>query len=174
MRGHEAGVTAILPLPLGTEPGSDILLTGSYDDNIRVFAVHDYRPGQSPNPKVLAEKNLGGGVWRLKFLDKESEKVGGGERIFTVLASCMHAGTRVLQIRGSKDAEWVIEVVARFEEHKSMNYGSDVQPLRRKEWRGIQKEQEVGVDEAAKDRIIVSTSFYDRLLCVWKFSDRSA
>lgn len=173
MRGHEAGVTAILPLPLGTEPGKDILLTGSYDDIVRVFAVHDYRPGQNSDPKVLAEMNLGGGVWRLKFLDKESEKVGGGMRSFRVLASCMHAGARILEIRGSKDTEWTIEVLARFEEHKSMNYGSDVQPLEKKEWRGIQQEAEHGDAESAKEKVIVSTSFYDRLLCVWKFTDTS-
>ncbi|OBT49105.1 hypothetical protein VE00_00135 [Pseudogymnoascus sp. WSF 3629] len=169
MRGHEAGVTAILPLPLGTEAGKDILLTGSYDDTVRVFATYDYRSGQNSNFKVLAEKKLGGGVWRLKFMDKESEKVADGDRCFRVLASCMHAGARILEVRGSKEGEWTIEVLARFEEHKSMNYGSDVQPLKRKDWRGNKNLDEEGGDDDAKERIIVSTSFYDRLLCVWKY-----
>ncbi|KAL5354366.1 hypothetical protein ACLOAV_000455 [Pseudogymnoascus australis] len=164
MRGHEAGVTAILPLPLGTEAGKDILLTGSYDDTVRVFAAYDYRSGEKSNPKVLLEKKLGGGVWRLKFMDKESEKVADGERCFRVLASCMHAGARILEIRGSKEGEWTIEVLARFEEHKSMNYGSDVQPLKRKDWRGNKNGDEED-DDDAKERTIVSTSFYDRLLC---------
>jgi diphthine methyl ester acylhydrolase len=169
MRGHGAGVTAILLLPLGTEAGKDILLTGSYDDTVRVFAAHDYRSGQNPNPKVLAEKKLGGGVWRLKFMDKESEKVAQGERSFRVLASCMHAGARILEIRGSKEAEWTIEVKGRFEEHKSMNYASDVQPRKKKEWRGNKRGDEEQDNDDAKEITIVSTSFYDRLLCVWKY-----
>lgn len=167
MRGHEAGVTAILPLPLGTEAGKDLLVTGSYDDHVRVFAVHDYRPDQNTRPKALAEKNLGGGVWRLKFLDRESEKVEGGHRVFKVLASCMHAGARILEIEGDKEGEWTIKVLARFEEHESMNYGSDVQPVKRRGWRGLQKE-ELEEDRKVKARNVVSTSFYDRRLCVWK------
>lgn len=171
MRGHEAGVTAILPLPLGTEAGKDLLLTGSYDDFVRVYAVHDYREGQSNAPKVLLEKKLGGGVWRLKFLDRESEKVVGGKRTFKVLASCMHAGSRVLEVTGELHGEWEIKVLARWEENESMNYGSDVQPMRRREWRGVQKE-EVERENDKKDVVIVSTSFYDRRLAVWKM-DRS-
>lgn len=55
---HEAGVTAILPL------ANDLLITGSYDDHIRLIAVPLVGRRQ-----VLAELNLGGGVWRLRMLD---------------------------------------------------------------------------------------------------------
>lgn len=55
---HEAGVTAILPL------ANDLLVTGSYDDNIRLIAA----PAVG-RKRVLAELNLGGGVWRLRMLD---------------------------------------------------------------------------------------------------------
>jgi diphthamide biosynthesis protein 7 len=55
---HEAGVTAILPL------ANDLLITGSYDDNIRLIAAPPVGRRQ-----VLAELNLGGGVWRLRMLD---------------------------------------------------------------------------------------------------------
>lgn len=64
-RAHQAGVTAILPLP----SEQDILITGSYDDNIRVL----YAPLQG-RKQVLAEENLEGGVWRLKMLRAEGEK----------------------------------------------------------------------------------------------------
>jgi hypothetical protein len=40
----------------------------------------------------------------------------------------MHAGSRIVQLSRSGD-EWEFAVLAKFEEHKSMNYGSDVQPL---------------------------------------------
>lgn len=55
---HQAGVTAILPL------ANDLLITGSYDDHIRV--IHAPPIGRR---QVLAELDLGGGVWRLKMLD---------------------------------------------------------------------------------------------------------
>lgn len=55
---HEAGVTAILPL------ANDLLITGSYDDNIRLISAPLVGRKQ-----VLAELNLGGGVWRLRMLD---------------------------------------------------------------------------------------------------------
>lgn len=64
-RAHNAGVTAILPLT----SEQDILITGSYDDNIRVL----YGPLQG-RKQVLAEENLEGGVWRLKMLRAEGEK----------------------------------------------------------------------------------------------------
>jgi len=76
---------------------------------------------------------------------------------YTLLASCMHAGSRIVRLGRSADGsgEWEFRVLAKFEEHKSMNYGSDVQP--------VQSGQEGG------QRTIVSTSFYDKLMCVWQF-----
>jgi diphthamide biosynthesis protein 7 len=79
------------------------------------------------------------------------------ESSYTLLASCMHAGSRIVQLSRSGD-EWEFAVLAKFEEHKSMNYGSDVQPL----IAGAEGEQR------AKS-VIVSTSFYDKLMCVWSF-----
>ena len=69
----------------------------------------------------------------------------------------MHAGTRIVQLSRSGD-EWEFAVLAKFEEHKSMNYGSDVQPLVGGSGVGGRERQR---------RVIVSTSFYDRLMCVW-------
>lgn len=67
----------------------------------------------------------------------------------------MHAGARILRLEGAGDARegelaWEFEVLAKFEEHQSMNYGSDVQ-------------------QGSDGRKVVSTSFYDRLLAVWKW-----
>ena len=70
----------------------------------------------------------------------------------------MHAGSRVVRLcKGQhREREWTFEVVAKFEEHQSMNYGSDVQPG----------------DGQLKS--IVSTSFYDKLLCLWQFDMKDA
>lgn len=133
---HEAGVTAILPLT------TDLMLTGSYDDHVRLIS-------HQPNgrPRCLLECNLGGGVWRLKLLHEDYNDASG----FTILASCMHAGTRVIRLRGdsSEDAGWTFGIIGKFEEHRSMNYGSDAQPGN------------------GSLETIVSTSFYDKLLCLW-------
>lgn len=81
----------------------------------------------------------------------------------------MHAGTRIVQVIHEKkkkkedddeEEEWKFHVLTKFEEHESMNYGSDVQPdLKEKK-----KEKE---EEKERKKKIVSTSFYDRRLCLW-------
>ena len=63
----------------------------------------------------------------------------------------MHAGSRVVRLCKGQDGGWQFEVLARFEEHKSMNYASDVQP------------------SGGTAKSIISTSFYDKLLCLWRF-----
>jgi diphthamide biosynthesis protein 7 len=140
---HGAGVTAILPL------SNDILVTGSYDDHIRI--IHAPPTGRKT---VLAEMNLGGGVWRLKTLSEPKvpfrEKFDASAEVL-LLVSCMHAGTRIVKIVKNTE-DWSFEVLAKFEEHKSMNYGSDIQPGHRE-----------------RLYTFISTSFYDRLLCLWRF-----
>lgn len=168
---HQAGVTAILPLEQapsssGVEESQQqqkplLVLTGSYDDHIRLLALPT--PTSFPRrPKLLAELDLGGGVWRLKDITAAgtttTNSSSGGDYEYTILASCMHAGARVLRLKGpssqqqdeggEEDLEWSFEMLAAFEEHKSMNYGSDVQP-------------------GEGGRKIISTSFYDRLLAMW-------
>jgi diphthamide biosynthesis protein 7 len=142
-RHHTAGVTSILPLPVSLVDDAPILLTGSYDEGLRVY--HATRRGE-----VLAEQGLGGGVWRLQLLDT---KKFGSDRQFLVLASCMHAGTRIVRVsqkQQDQTAEWGIEVLAEFTEHESMNYASDV-------WKG-----------SSAELLCVSSSFYDRRVCVWR------
>lgn len=158
-KGHTAGVTAILPLSLTILDGSGIVATGSYDDCLRIYSIHPQVGGVMLRPpKLLAEQNLGGGVWRLvlvklDYLKRESD-VPQTHWSALILASCMHAGCRVLEISGDYTDFCQIKVLGRFEEHKSMNYGSDFQP---------------GTELGGRPLLCVSTSFYDRLLCLWEF-----
>lgn len=187
LRGHNAGVTSILPFHLpaahrhhghGRHPPA-LLLTGSYDDTLRIYAIPPapHPPhGAQQRPRLLADKNLGGGVWRLGLLGPPIADANGdaGAWAATVLASCMHAGARVVRIRGraggGDGAAAVevqveeVEVLARFEEHASMNYGSDWSRTESRLWAPS------GTAEGEKDGevLCVSTSFYDRLLCVWR------
>ncbi|KNG83633.1 hypothetical protein ANOM_007210, partial [Aspergillus nomiae NRRL 13137] len=154
-RHHTAGVTAILPLSVELEGGAPVVLTGSYDESLRVY--HATRRGE-----VLAEVGLGGGVWRLQLLRTEHSVLAAGEEWkFLVLASCMHAGTRVVRVTHTvgEAAGWEIEVLAEFTEHQSMNYASDV-------WK-----PDGGYDLQGKDMselLCISSSFYDRRLCLWR------
>lgn len=151
VKTHLAGVTAILPIATGTA-GEEILLTGSYDEYLRILTPL----GTGRRSKVLAEKRLGGGVWRLKLVGA-GQLVEGGELELKVLASCMHAGARIVEIRRSKEQEWAVRVLACFEEHESMNYASDLSV-------------EISKD-GLKSTTYVSTSFYDRKLCIWKINN---
>lgn len=148
IKTHSAGVTAILPLLIDSSEDQKILLTGSYDEYVRV--ISPAMPGKRSS--VLAEKHLRGGVWRLKCLDLPlTETVGQDD--FTVLASCMHAGAKVLKIEFRSGGHCVIKVIADFEEHQSMNYACDA--------RGIVTEN------GSKSIMCISTSFYDKKLCLW-------
>ncbi|MCJ1293763.1 hypothetical protein MMC34_005318 [Xylographa carneopallida] len=150
---HGAGVTAILPIKRASSSTPETILTGSYDEYIRVLAL-------SPMGiwKVLAEKRLGGGVWRLKQIAglENNDTPLPTQSPHYVLASCMHAGARVLQICQNSPETWSIDVLYKFEEHKSMNYGSDATFLR---------DHEKGKYPSV---VVASTSFYDRELCLWE------
>ena len=167
-RHHTAGVTAILPLPLSLVDGYPILLTGSYDEFIRVYHA-------TPTGRVLAETRLEGGVWRLQLLDSQhaislsaSDNMSG--YTFIILASCMHAGTKLLRVIWTRhlgpssvptgEGQWNIEVLARFTEHQSMNYASDV-------WKG----ERLGVGLKEAGIFCISSSFYDQRVCLWKVKD---
>ena len=148
---HGAGVTAILPLVVTADPEDQIVVTGSYDEYIRVLAAPK-SPG-SNRWSLLAEKQLYGGVWRLKLVRSQLSQ---GCGTFTVVASCMHAGVQIITISKSKDTGWTISTIAKFEEHESMNYASDARP-------------EPG-ESVSRKFTVVSTSFYDKKLCMWQFN----
>ncbi|RDI81343.1 hypothetical protein Vi05172_g8650 [Venturia inaequalis] len=135
-------------------PTPSLLLTGSYDDHIRLLRT-------TPRPSLLTDLNLNGGVWRLKLL---SSKSGNGKWAYDILASCMHAGTRIvrLEMDGFMGGGARFVVLAAFEENESMNYGSDVRPRGRD-----------GGEEERGEYTVVSTSFYDKRVCLWSFRDRA-
>jgi diphthamide biosynthesis protein 7 len=167
LSGHEAGVTAILELPCPESPDGFVLLTGSFDDHVRVYATH-YHPYLAPDkpPKTLAKLKIGDGVWRLKFLnepplpeDSMAEINDSVTKVkYRILASCMRKGARILEIVRSSSGEWTIDVLAKYCNHQSMNYASDVQPVSTKS--ALEQDQK---------RICVTTSFYDKSLCIWKW-----
>ncbi|KAL9005632.1 MAG: hypothetical protein Q9188_001588 [Gyalolechia gomerana] len=151
---HGAGVTSIVPLWIN-ENNDEYLLTGSYDEYVRVVQIKsDVR-----KPQVLVEKRLDGGVWQLRQLEVSESSIieKDGKLSFMILASCMHAGCKVFRICRMANGDWSIGILGKFEEHESMNYASDA----RLEASG----------QSLEDMTFVSTSFYDKKMCVWKLED---
>lgn len=145
---HNAGVTAILPLALKNAEGGRVVVTGSYDDHLRVFIIHDLHESYGARRvEQVLEENLDGGVWRLDLIDQKQEE---DSVHVTLLTSCMHGGARVVEMIMDNNGAWSLRVLARFEDHKSMNYASDY------------------VITRPKKLICVSSSFYDKLLCSWE------
>ncbi|KAJ4290235.1 hypothetical protein N0V90_010450 [Kalmusia sp. IMI 367209] len=152
---HQAGVTAVLPIDR-TQHGF-LLLTGSYDDHIRLLHI----PGIGRR-EVLAEAELGGGVFRIKLVDDRTSRPVdandnleyGDHREFTLLVSCMQAGARIVKLR-KVERRWQFNITAKFEMNAgTLLYASDCQKA----------------PDAEGKRTIVSTSFESRQIYLWKAS----
>ncbi|KAK8969633.1 WD-40 repeat-containing protein MSI5 [Platanthera guangdongensis] len=103
-KSHKMGVCCIAPCPRD----SNTLLTGSYDESVRVWDARSVS-----RPVVQSSACLGGGVWRLK----NHPWIPG-----LVLAACMHGGFAILKIDGDK-----IDILETYTKHESLAYGADWQ-----------------------------------------------
>lgn len=101
---HKMGVCCIANIP----SDSNTLLTGSYDEYLRVWDVRSIS-----KPVNETSVCLGGGVWRIKH----HPFIPG-----LVLAACMHNGFAVVKVGGEK-----AEVLETYAKHGSLAYGADWQ-----------------------------------------------
>lgn len=133
-KSHQMGVCCITQDPMN----SNILLTGSYDEFLRVWDVRS-------TSKPVCERSLclGGGVWRIKYHPYMSN---------FVLAACMHNGFAIASIE-----EQNVHVVEKYCKHESLAYGADWQ-------KGEMNMQGIW----NKGLLVATCSFYDRLLRVWQ------
>ncbi|KIW74740.1 hypothetical protein Z517_11510 [Fonsecaea pedrosoi CBS 271.37] len=203
-RTHTAGVVAILPLSPTTvhngkngddDDRKDIvpLLTGSYDEFIRVFELDI----KTQRASFKTDLRLDGGVWRLKVLDEYSttprdrDQNTARQHHTLILASLMHAGAAILRVThtaGSSDSSpsdstWTITPVTVCRAgHESMVYccdarldnGSTERDNPRAQLHEGKEPVREGVSPAKEEApayTIVSTSFYDMKICTWKFVD---
>ncbi|EKD14989.1 putative WD-40 repeat-containing protein [Drepanopeziza brunnea f. sp. 'multigermtubi' MB_m1] len=147
-----AGVTAILPLPSSVSDDSSLLLTGSYDDRVRLYSIG--------HKKELTNLYLGGGVYRLKIIRRWGSS-------FLILACCMHAGTKLLEVSEERD-NFQIRIVGYLNvpEDSGDNYcyaasivsGVFVSPL---------SNDDDG--EMRVDQVFVSGTFVDKKLTTWRY-----
>ncbi|XP_020573580.1 diphthine methyltransferase homolog [Phalaenopsis equestris] len=103
-KSHKMGVCCIAQCP----SDSNMLLTGSYDEFIRVWDVRCIS-----RPFMENSLCLGGGVWRLKY----HSLIKG-----LVLAACMHSGFAIVKIDGEN-----INILETYTKHDSLAYGADWQ-----------------------------------------------
>ena len=187
-----AGITSILRLPVPEIiQHIDFLLIGSYsahslDRNLAIYC-HDHLNDHSEKVSGIGESlAVNGGVWRISLISTEphEEKIAVDpedrfEMVYRVLASCMHAGAQVFEVRAAFDnalekedshdsipysdppegprkrklaCHWKITQLAEFTEHESMCYGGVAQTL-----------------PDTKEVRCATISFYDRKLCIWRY-----
>ncbi|KZV29602.1 hypothetical protein F511_00880 [Dorcoceras hygrometricum] len=101
---HGMGICCIAKSPTD----SNILLTGSYDEQLRIWDVRS-----TSEPVIESSIGLGGGVWRIKY----HPSIAG-----LVLAACMHNGFAILKIKDDQ-----ARVVETYDKHSSLAYGADWQ-----------------------------------------------
>ena len=146
-KSHSYGVTAILPLapplPLQSSenPPPIPLLTGSYDENLRLFTLNPHTHRREPlQPR--AELELRGGVWRIKLMDHYIVRTAPSHPItntfhttipphethYIVLLSTMHAGAQIVRLvhDPTSTSPWSLTLVAHFiKGHESLVYTAD-------------------------------------------------
>ena len=156
---HQAGVTAVLPFGIDRDdnhPRTDLLITGSYDDHIRVLQVPTVENGLC-RPVLLGERNLGGGVWRFSITkhawSRQEEPV---KQLWIELAvCCMYAGVKIVRLSGKSFQDlWSIDILAQFTGHESICYGLD-------------SRHSVESNTSPCEIRSISCSFYDRRVCLW-------
>ncbi|KAK9669467.1 hypothetical protein RND81_13G132400 [Saponaria officinalis] len=106
-RAHTMGICCIVKNP--NDPYT--LLTGSYDEHLRVWDVRSIS-----KPVNETSVCLGGGVWRIKYHPFIKD---------LVLTACMHNGFAIVKLRDGNP-----EVIETYNEHGSLAYGADWQRRR--------------------------------------------
>ena len=195
-RTHGAGVTAILPLPV-PELHSEFVLTGSYDEYVRLLVPSRYKRWQCD-----AEARLGGGVWRLKLLRSSGLSHGGSfihtmhhhrgqhrkeanaalhkdggltkhrtpyDHHFLVLACCMRGGAALLDVVCDPWRRWRIDVLGLLDERPGLCYAADA-VLR--ELTNSAENEKGTVGRAWEDDVclvtVVTAGFYEKKLHTWQ------
>ncbi|KAE8448244.1 hypothetical protein EG329_009675 [Mollisiaceae sp. DMI_Dod_QoI] len=165
-----AGVTSILPLPIvESSQCSSILLVGSYDCHLRLCMMSGTSEdgvARIPSFSCSVDLALDGGVYRLRFLQPYSVVQTQEEVSFKVLACCMHAGAKILEVKRSMTGTWSISILAEVKDNVSMCYAADVQPLL------TPPDDELPLTGNEK-RICISSSWSDSKLSVWSFDPKA-
>lgn len=180
-RIHEAGVVHICnlgPHPVhlsqavqtndNAEFTQYLILTGSYDENLRLFL---FSPASSNRPmtmlSLLSDLNLGGGVWRITLLDTY-DAVARQARDYILLVAAHTAGACIVRLScvQAEGDTWKHEIKVEkwfTEGHESLVYAVAAK-------KAVPLSDPVSIwDNKTWD--IISTSFYDKKVCDWEWVD---
>ncbi|KAJ1801172.1 hypothetical protein LPJ75_006455 [Coemansia sp. RSA 2598] len=150
LRRHQAGVCSVH----SNFHRQHMLATGGYDDTVMVWDTRAMR-------RPLAETNVGGGVWRLKWHPTKPTQL---------LVGAMYNGFHVLDVSVDalsatelsplpEGAAVSVDLRASFMEHESIAYGAD--------W------SQTPPDASSNEGWLVGTcSFYDHSVHLWRYSQR--
>ncbi|KAJ1843381.1 hypothetical protein LPJ73_005510 [Coemansia sp. RSA 2703] len=145
LRKHQAGVCSIH----SNFHRQYMVATGGYDDTVMVWDTRSMR-------RPLAESNIGGGIWRLKWHPLEPTQL---------LVGAMYNGFHILDVSvdglepastaplPEGGASVTIDTQTSFMEHKSIAYGADWCQTR--------------VD-ASRGWLVGTCSFYDHAVHLWR------
>lgn len=138
-RVHEAGVVAIKCNNLDSFNVGNLntIITGSYDDHIRMFDLRMLGEAIYPGkmlPLNIKSQNLNGGVWRLTNTNVKDE----------LLVCCMYNGAKIIKIDFNNEEDSFCQTNFVKTGHDSMCYGADF-----------------------KNGLKATCSFYDKSLQIW-------
>ncbi|KAJ2800333.1 hypothetical protein H4R20_004101 [Coemansia guatemalensis] len=125
---HQAGVCSIQ----SSLHRQHMLATGSYDEHVFIW---DKRNMRAP----VAEHNVGGGVWRLKWHPEDA---------CALLVGAMYNGAQILDVSQNDT-----RLAASFMDHASITYGADWCQSR---------------DNPACGWLAATCSFYDHIVHLWR------
>ncbi|KAK5093212.1 hypothetical protein LTR70_004855 [Exophiala xenobiotica] len=179
-RTHEAGIVSICflgvlhPLPrdpsqsaaTSTTPKETLILTGSYDEHLRLFLLTQPSSNYaSVTLKLLTELKLNGGVWRIELLDQYPT---GSESInhhYILLIAGHTAGAFIIRLSCKRtedkggERQYAFTIEKHFTEHDSLVYAVCA--------------NRVETNEPHRKWHVLSTSFYDKKVCNWEWTDEN-
>ena len=139
-RKHPMGICSINI----NEKNSNEFLTGSFDEYLRQW---DKRNLTNPIKTV----KLGGGVWKIRAHPCSTDQL--------LLCACMHNGFVIINLTTEM-------IVCHYKEHSSLAYGCDWQ-CKEVSTDPLPESMDEGKD-IRMENVIVSCSFYDKTVHVWK------
>ncbi|XP_063444635.1 diphthine methyltransferase-like [Mytilus trossulus] len=144
---HSMGVCSIQCHPFK----ENVLSTGSYDENLFIW---DTRNMRSP----IAETNLRGGVWRIKWDSQKSDYI---------ITATMYNGFHVVDASEFSDGK--LSVVCHYDKQESIGYGADI--CYKHSVDSERHDTMMGDNSTINfNRTIATCSFYNHVLHLWNFS----
>jgi len=140
------------------QENENYIVTGSYDENMYFFDIRNFK-------QEIFKQKLGCSLWDIKQLDisKHKKKNFTDKKLF--LISCIYEGFRIYSFETQKDnekAENNLKLIVNKENGKENNHNAIVYGV------DTYINLKSYVSNSEKDILVVSSSFYDNKIILWK------